>query len=357
LEARAATNAAATFQAGQSTQAAQATQVAQQVATDAQATLAAQASTQAAQSTATVIQQSTEVALASVGRLLDIPADPEGVTSLAFSPNGQQILSGGLDNTAKVWLVANGELVYQLEAHGGDILSVAFQNDGSEILTGGQDSSYRFWSTQTRAPQGLGLSGAPVRWVAYSPDGQHYAAISGDLLEVSVRRGTSSLIQTGVEFTALAFNGRGDRVVTANREGEVVLWSFGAGSQPQAELEYAEVPQPVIKLAFNSGETNLFGLGLNGDFYIWDARRGNLIQTFRPDDTQLTTFAPHPRRPIVLAFGTQTGAVYLFNLRDQSVIVRYGGHQAAVRALAFSADGFRLASGGDDGRLILWEVR
>jgi len=57
-----------------------------------------------------------------------------------------------------------------------------------------------------------------------------------------------------------------------------------------------------------------------------------------------------------MAWATQEGSLVVWDYQTQTLVRRLEGHLGAVEALAYSPDGSRLASGGDDYRLFLWEV-
>ncbi|PVH68254.1 hypothetical protein DL98DRAFT_441609, partial [Cadophora sp. DSE1049] len=55
------------------------------------------------------------------------------VTSLAFSPDGKQIVSGSYDRTVRRWDAATGQLLLPaLEGHTSGVTSVAFSPDGKQ---------------------------------------------------------------------------------------------------------------------------------------------------------------------------------------------------------------------------------
>jgi WD40 repeat protein len=100
------------------------------------------------------------------------------VASVAFSPDGQHIVSGSYDNLVKVWSVSGGKEVASLAGYTDFVMSVAFSPDGQHIVSGS-------W-----ARCGLCLRGRRLRhWldtrvmfcqysVALSPDGQHIVSES-----------------------------------------------------------------------------------------------------------------------------------------------------------------------------------
>jgi len=73
------------------------------------------------------------------------------VTSLALiTPAGTQILSGSDDQTARVWDLASGNQVRAF-AHGGPVTSVAIRADGLFAATGGANNIAKLWNNQTGA--------------------------------------------------------------------------------------------------------------------------------------------------------------------------------------------------------------
>jgi len=67
------------------------------------------------------------------------------VRSVAFSPDGQTILSGSADNTLIWWEAASGRRLRQFEGHTAQIYSAAFSADGKYALSGSADSSVILW--------------------------------------------------------------------------------------------------------------------------------------------------------------------------------------------------------------------
>ena len=68
------------------------------------------------------------------------------VTSIAFSPNGDLLASGGSD--IWLWDVATGQLVATLTGHTGVVNSVAFSPDGDTLASGSRDGTVLLWDLQ-----------------------------------------------------------------------------------------------------------------------------------------------------------------------------------------------------------------
>lgn len=63
------------------------------------------------------------------------------VNSVAFSPDGKTLVSGGADSTVRLWDVQTGELLHTFEGHTNEVSSVAFSPDGKMFASGSDDTT------------------------------------------------------------------------------------------------------------------------------------------------------------------------------------------------------------------------
>ena len=112
------------------------------------------------------------------------------VNSVAFSPDGKRIVTGGGNpfnpfkpGEVKVWDAETGTEKLALKGHTDSVTSVAFSPDGKRIVSGSGDGTARVWGADTGTEK-LALKGhtLPVTSVAFSPDGKRIVSGSGDLL-------------------------------------------------------------------------------------------------------------------------------------------------------------------------------
>jgi WD40 repeat protein len=68
------------------------------------------------------------------------------VESVAFSQDGNQVVSGSWDKTARIWNTTTGEVEAELKGHTDFVVSVAFSHDSSQVVSGSWDQTVRIWN-------------------------------------------------------------------------------------------------------------------------------------------------------------------------------------------------------------------
>ncbi len=100
-----------------------------------------------------------------------------------YAPNGRFVVSGAWDNTCRVWDVRTRQNTYTLPAHVSDVWATTFSPDGQLIATGGGDRKVKIWEMATgQLVEELDGEAhkAEVENLAFSPDGQTLATVSRD---------------------------------------------------------------------------------------------------------------------------------------------------------------------------------
>ncbi|KAH9210932.1 hypothetical protein DL95DRAFT_306965 [Leptodontidium sp. 2 PMI_412] len=103
------------------------------------------------------------------------------VTSVAFSPDGKQVVSGSDEQTVRLWDTATGVLQQTLEGHFNWVTSVAFSPNGKQVVSGSHDQTVRLWDAATGAlQQTLEGHSNSVTSVAFSLNGKQVVSGSND---------------------------------------------------------------------------------------------------------------------------------------------------------------------------------
>ena len=101
--------------------------------------------------------------------------------TVAFSPDGTQLVTGGRDHAVRLWDVETGENTAILAGHSDWISTVVYSPDGTVIASGGHDHNIWLWNVQTGTSLRLIEDHqAEVKAIAFTPDGQHLTSGSLD---------------------------------------------------------------------------------------------------------------------------------------------------------------------------------
>lgn len=97
--------------------------------------------------------------------------------TLAVAPDGKTLALGTV-NGVEFWDLSDGKPRWRAPAEGGDTVSVAYSPDGQRLVSAGRDLIV--WDAATgRKLREWKLPG-PVRWAAFAPDGRHLITVNGN---------------------------------------------------------------------------------------------------------------------------------------------------------------------------------
>ncbi len=105
----------------------------------------------------------------------------ERITAIAFSPDGRQFATGSRDNTARVWDLANGQATSKPMVHSNAVLTLCFHPEGRFLATGGFDGEARVWDWMANVETGSTMSHPhSVRGIQFFRGGHLLATVSED---------------------------------------------------------------------------------------------------------------------------------------------------------------------------------
>ena len=70
------------------------------------------------------------------------------VLGLAFSDDGDRIVSAGADSTVRIWNLSNGECEYVLRGHTGPVGAAQFDPSGRFVASAARDATLKIWDAQ-----------------------------------------------------------------------------------------------------------------------------------------------------------------------------------------------------------------
>lgn len=318
---------------------------------------------------------------------LDAGGHTARISDLAFSPDGQNIVSASDDKTIRVWDWQSGVTLRTIRGFMGDgpdgkVYAIAISPDGGTIAAGGhfgpglgEQPPYgdvRLFDMATGRLMAV-LPGAEyeIYDLAFSPDGQQLAAGGSDGMVYLWRRDEAEaagwkperkLDADSWHIDKIAFAANGTRLATATTDNGIRLWDLGTGEEI-ALPEQAESLRdtPVMALAVSQDGT-LFATGsADGQVHVWQASDGALLRAMPAQEYLVgsLTFASQGKR-LVASCGyrcADRNRTDVWSLETGEAVLTYSGHDGTVFASTANANGSLVATaGGTRHSIHLWDA-
>ncbi|MAT69556.1 MAG: serine/threonine protein kinase [Planctomycetaceae bacterium] len=288
------------------------------------------------------------------------------VRTLAFSPDGAQLASGGQDNVIVLWNASTGVAEKRLRGHSSHVRSVAWSPDGQQLLSGGRAGQVKLWRPAEYAE--VELVGGPgeaadreaVLAARFSADGAMIVTAGrdrkADLYDAATLQHTQQFAE-GHDFLASSavFFAGGARLATGAGDGTVRLWDVGTG----AETSVLQGVGRTAALAVDGAGRWVVTGSPDGAALVWDASTGEKLAELAGHDAPVTAVAIAPGGDL-LAAGDERGRVQLWSY--DSAANQWRGehwlrnHSRTITALAFAEGGNRLITASGDNSCGVWDT-
>jgi len=242
----------------------------------------------------------------------------DGVTSVAFSPDGKSLVSTHRSFRWRMWDLRSSTPVQERRGHRASVVSLAFQPGGGLFATGGEDGEVHLW---------------------HSASGQKAGTIAGHF---------------GF-LVSLQFSPDGNCLYSAADDGTIKVWDVRPTAHPPRDTRNRGHSKIVYGARFSSGARFLASWAEDFSLRVWrvadmHVEKAEEFNWFVLD----VAFSPDER---LCAVASKAGSVFLYDTSSWKVCRILRDQTRGARCVEFSPDGMLLAVGDDDGHVCFWNVR
>ena len=292
------------------------------------------------------------------------------ITSLAFAPDGSALAVSGYHEVL-LHKPDGSDLIGRLVGGAPHIQSIAFSNDSKLLaVTGGAPAQFgnlQVWEVGERKLVGNFRSSRDTLYgVSFSPDGQKIAFGCADKSARVVARASGQellrLDQHSDWCLATLFTGDGKRLVTGSRDQALKLIDAANG---QLIDDINNPLDAVIAMTKHPKEDVLLYGGAMGSARVYRISDNQKRTSGRNDVNKVREFERQPGPAHAVAYSPDGSKVVLgsvgearvYDAKDGKRLATLAGHEGAIFAAAFSADGTRVATGGFDGQVRIFDAK
>jgi|GEM_PF-1021532 len=300
------------------------------------------------------------------------------IASMAISPNGKMIASGGADQTLRLWDIETGKELHVFSGHKTRIGSLAFSPDG-KILAAEAYFSIKLWDVTSGREL---IPAIQLNWnvnsLAFSPDGKMIAG-GGNDQTTSVWDVTNGkelwkfgevkgyeVDSAGVghvpaeAVNAIAFSPNDNKLASATADGKVKLWNLGDGTL----IKTLSACTSAIRSLIYSPDGKKLITASEGEIKVWDATTRDLVNdaASKAIDNAVkniasVALAPDGNSLAVVDVDSDLNLFSVDERRKPTTFQRKTGGK--FNLVAFSPDGETIATGGSgvfgNSEIKLWD--
>jgi WD40 repeat protein/serine/threonine protein kinase len=280
----------------------------------------------------------------------------DSVTKVAFSPDGELIITASKDKTARIWSVKNGKELAILSGHKDALTFACFSPDGNLALTSSLDKTACIWQVNSgKLLTTLEGHLDAVNKAIFSPSGREILTISYDSTAKLWSQTTGKLIATlkghqGAIYDA-CFNSKGDLIATASADKTAMIWN---GSNGQLKRTLAAHQSAVTSIAFSPMAKLVATGSSDSTAMIWQTDEGKLVNILSAHQGGITSVKFSPNGKTILTTSIDKNA-YIWDAKTAKITLKLVGHSEAIHDGNFSYDGKLILTNSYDKNLRVWE--
>lgn len=287
------------------------------------------------------------------GNPLTFLAHESHVTSLLFLPEGQKLLTAGMDNLVHLWSGPTWQRTRTFTGHEKSVNSLSLIPDGNQLITASSDNTVRLWDMASG--EKIRLLGIKGKHAWLSENGQYLAALDNPWLTILQLEQDEILTRFkpfAQRTTALAFSPTGHQLALGGQGDDILVYGLPDLS-PLVTITGAHT-RYVLSMAYSPDGERLASTGLDGLLLFWKVNSWDVLGEVLLENQGVQSLAfSHSGNFIAVASDHRVSLIDASTVRIiQTVDLKPKG----VYCLAFSPSDRWLACGAADKRVRIWDL-
>jgi WD40 repeat protein/GTPase SAR1 family protein len=277
--------------------------------------------------------------------------------AVAFSPNSALLASCGQDQTIRLWDTTTGHCHKILKGHTNIVTDVTFSPDELSLLSCSTDGTVKQWNLATGNCVQTFLGHEKCVWGAvFAPDGQHFYSGGEDNCIRYWDLSTGDCLQVFTGHTqwimAIALSPDGLQLASASMDGTLKLWCTATATCLHTLSGHQA---PVLSVAFSPDGRTLASGSYDRTVRLWNTRAGTCIQILKKHTNRIWCVKFHPNGNL-LASGGDDHTTRFWNPTTGDPNTTLQGHSNGIYAISLHPNNTLLASAHEDQTVRLWQV-
>lgn len=276
------------------------------------------------------------------------------VHTLAFSPNGQYLLSGGADRTVKLWDIEKQSCLHTFSDHRSLVSAVGITSN-QDLISGSWDYSLKIYSLEGELLSTLEGHTGWIHALAVALNGKSLVSGSADktirLWDLETKTLAQTLSGHTAAIHALAINPNDTILASGSADKTIRLWNLHTGKEQNILEGHSDT---IHALTFSPSGKILISGGADTKINILNLTNCQLIHSLTGHSEGINCLAIHPQGNILVS-GSEDKTLKVWHPGRFRLLHTLRDHTAAVTAVAISPDGRTLASSSQDKTIKLWQ--
>ncbi len=304
-----------------------------------------------------------------LGLELAVLPHEQAVSAVAFSLDGQLVLTGSRDLSLRIFAMPNGRLLQRFVGHRAAITGAWFRSDGQRVLSLAEDSTCRLFPVEQNAlsaavapnqnhvePLATLTEPAGQPWLCrFSPDGQRIVTVASDtvahLWDGTSGKPLSSLGGHSAAVLLANFSSDGQNLITAAGK-TAFLWDAQSG---QLRATLSGHSENIKDAVFSPDGSRIVTTSADQTARLWDGKTGQALTVLigHSGTVYSATFTLANGKSIMTI--SADGTARLWDSQTGRPLFLPVGHPRHSQILALSRDGSRMVIASESGTLELWD--